>query len=89
MAADPWPTHRCNRAETVPASLLAEFDEILKDAADERPLQTFLAAHPQLMTCLLPPGREARCFDRPRLGSEYIPDFLLCTRNSNGFEWFW
>ena len=27
------------------------------------------------------------CFDRPRLGGEFIPDFLLATRNSTGFQW--
>ena len=63
------------------------FTQTLTDAADESPLQTFLAGHPNLLTCLLPPGREAWCWDRPRLGSEWIPDFLLCTRNSTGFEW--
>jgi hypothetical protein len=25
--------------------------------------------------------------DRPRLGSEFIPDFLLCTENSTGAQW--
>lgn len=66
---------------------LTLFRNSLQDASDERPLQTFLASHPQLLTCLLPPGRNAWCWDRPRFGSESIPDFLLCTRNSTGFEW--
>lgn len=66
---------------------LTLFRNSLQDASDERPLQTFLGSHPQLLTCLLPPGRNAWCWDRPRFGSESILDFLLCTRNSTGFEW--
>lgn len=60
---------------------------VLNDSIDEKPLQTFLASHPHLLTCLLPAGRDAWFWDRPRFGSESIPDFLLCTRNSTGFEW--
>ncbi len=63
------------------------FRNTLNDAFDEKPMQSFLASHPHLLTCLLPPGRDAWCWDRPRFGSESIPDFLLCTRNSTGFEW--
>jgi hypothetical protein len=84
---NPWPEHRC-REEITPSNVELElFESILNDATDERPLQTFLAAHPHLMMCLLPPGRGAWCFDRPRLGSELIPDFLLCTQNSSGMLW--
>lgn len=83
---DPWPEHRCSRSASPPA-LVAEFDSILADAEDERPLQTFFAGHPQILTCLLPPGHDAWVFDKSRLGGEFIPDFLLCTRNSLGFEW--
>ena len=54
---------------------------------DESPLQIFFAAHPYLLTCLLPPGRDTWCWDRPRLGGELIPDFLLCTHNSTGYQW--
>ena len=60
---------------------------MLNDARDERPIQAFLGAHAHLLTCLLPAGRGASCLDRPRLGSEFIPDFLLCTENSAGPQW--
>ncbi len=63
------------------------FEDVIADASDESPVQTFLAAHRQLLTGLLPPGRGAWCWDRPRLGSELIPDFLVCTYNSTGYEW--
>lgn len=81
-----WEVHRITPNGSVEPSLTL-FRNTLNDAVDERPMQTFLASHPHLMQCLLPPGRDAWCWDRPRFGSESIPDFLLCTRNSTGFEW--
>src|SRR5690349_20002958 len=83
---DPWPCQRC-LLHVSALHLTEAFTHALSDAADESPLQTSLACHPNLLTCLLPPGRDAWCWDRPRLGSEWIPDFLLCTRNSTGFQW--
>jgi len=86
MMFDPWPKQRCTSQGCIPH--LAElFAEMLTDARDESPLQTFLAAHPHLLTCLLPPGRDVWCWDRPRFGGELIPDLLLSTRNSMGFQW--
>ena len=81
-----WEFKRITPNGSVEPSLTL-FRNTLNDAVDERPIQTFLAAHPHLLDCLLPPGRDAWCWDRPRFGSESIPDFLLCTRNSTGFEW--
>lgn len=81
-----WEAQRITPNGSVEPSLTL-FRNTLDDAVDERPMQTFLASHPHLLECLLPPGRDAWCWDRPRFGSESIPDFLLCTRNSTGFEW--
>jgi len=81
-----WAAQRITPNGSVEPSLTL-FRKTLGDAADERPMQTFLACHPHLLECLLLPGRDAWCWDRPRFGSESIPDFLLCTRNSAGFEW--
>ncbi len=83
---DPWPTQRCS-SNTSLHNLVGLFTDVLTDARDESPVQTFLAAHPHLLTCMLPPGRDAWCWDRPRFGAELIPDLLLCTRNSTGFQW--
>jgi hypothetical protein len=85
-AVDPWPAQQCLSGLPGPG-VLRLFENVLDDATDESAVQTFLAAHGQLLTCLLPPGRGAWCWDRPRLGSELIPDFVLCTHNSTGFEW--
>lgn len=83
---DGWEAQRITSNGSVEPSLTL-FRNTLNDAVDERPMQTFLASHPFFLECLLPPGRDAWCWDRPRFGSESIPDFLLCTRNSTGFEW--
>ncbi|MCG7981773.1 MAG: DUF4263 domain-containing protein [Candidatus Thiodiazotropha lotti] len=67
--------------------IINEFDLVLSDARDERSLQTYLAANPSLLSPLVPPGGDYWCLDRPRLGSEYIPDFLLASRTSVGIQW--
>ncbi|SCB28325.1 protein of unknown function [Bradyrhizobium yuanmingense] len=64
-----------------------DFERVLDDAADERPLQTFLASFPVLLAALAQPGGKIWCLDRPRLGSEFVPDFLLATVTSIGFQW--
>ena len=67
--------------------LVDEFERVLVDAVDERPLQKFLASAPTLLSPLLPPGGTYWCLDRPRLGAEFVPDFLLATATSAGFRW--
>lgn len=59
-----------------------KFLEILNDANDEAPAQTFFLEHPSFLIRMLPPGAKIIVFDRPKLGSEYIPDFLITLTNS-------
>lgn len=80
------PKYKCS-TNTCSPGVFDLFETTLLEAHDERPLQTFLAAHCNLLSCLLPPGESMWCFDRPRFGGEFIPDFLLATRNSGGFQW--
>lgn len=81
-----WPENLVCLAEpSVP--LVEEFAGILNDASDERPLQTFLASNPVILRTLLTPSRCFWCFDRPRFGGQYIPDFILCNQDSTGFNW--
>lgn len=87
MSTDPWPAHRCTDNGTFDSQIDAVLTDTLADAEDERPLQTFFAAHPHLLRSLLLPGNSAWCFDRPRFGAELIPDFLLCTHSSSGYLW--
>jgi len=63
------------------------FHETLNDARDEAPLQAFLATYPNFLERVLAPGRGAVLYDRPRLGSQYIPDFLISVENSHGRDW--
>lgn len=67
--------------------IIDEYDVVLSDSRDEKPLQTFLASQPSLLSSLSPPGGSYWCLDRPRLGSEYIPDFLLASQTSVGIQW--
>ena len=66
---------------------LQDFESVLDDARDERPIQLLLAGLPVLLGPVVPPGGTYWCLDRPRLGSEYVPDFLLATITSVGFRW--
>ena len=67
--------------------IVSEFERVLADAVDERPLQTFLASTPVLLGPLAPPGGSYWCLDRPQLGAEFVPDFLLASATSAGFRW--
>lgn len=82
---DPWPEHRCHAELARVVS--DQFTQVINDALDERPAQQFLAQHPELLGCMLRPGNGVWAFDRPALGSEYIPDFLLSTYTSAGYRW--
>lgn len=64
-----------------------EFRQILNDSVDEGPIQTFLAEHASFLIRLLPPGAKVLVYDRPKLGSEYIPDFLISVTSSQGPQW--
>lgn len=86
MDRQPWPSNLvANKAPTM--ALVDEFKRAVEDAKDERPLQQILAANPVLLRPMLPSAPEVWCFDRPKFGSEVVPDFLLCYRNSRGFNW--
>lgn len=64
-----------------------DFERVLGDAPDERPIQQLLAASPMLLGPLVPLGGTYWCLDRPQLGAEYVPDFLFATVTSVGFKW--
>ena len=86
MTNSPSP-HNLVTSKVPSLAVVDEFARVVEDAKDERPLQRFLAANPVLLRALLPSVPEFWCFDRPRFGSELIPDFLLCYRNSAGLNW--
>lgn len=82
-----WMQHRVTAGREPAAETVDDFERVLGDAPDERPLQTFLASFPLALSPLAPPGGTIWCLDRPRLGSELVPDFLLASITSVGFRW--
>jgi hypothetical protein len=78
----------CLTLGTEPAAkTVDDFERALADAPDERSLQRFLASFPMLLAPLAPIGGSVWCLDRPRFGSELVPDFLLASITSIGFRW--
>lgn len=84
---DKWAECRVMEGREPASKTIDDFDRVLSDAADERPLQRFLASFPALLGPLAPPGSTYWCLDRPRLGAEFVPDFLLASITSVGFRW--
>lgn len=82
-----WTQWRIAAGREPAAQTVDDFERVLDDAADERPLQTLLASVPVLLGPLAQPGGALWCLDRPRLGSEFVPDFLLASITSVGFQW--
>lgn len=63
-----------------------ELERVIAKAENERPIQAFLQEHPELLTSLLG-GKERYCMCLPRLGKDYIPDFIIGDVGSMGFRW--
>ena len=63
-----------------------EFERIVDGAKDERPIQRFLSDHQHMLACLL--GDRLRySVALPRLGSQYVPDFVIAGVDSLGIRW--
>jgi hypothetical protein len=75
-AVDERPTH----AE------IDEFERVIVQAEDERPIQQHLQKNPHLLTVLLA-GKARYCVALPRLGSLYVPDFVIGAWDSMGLRW--
>lgn len=82
-----WPQALVTTPRAPARAAIDEFDRVLADAKDERPLQTLFASQPSLLGPLAPAGGNFWCLDRPRFGAELIPDFLLASITSVGFKW--
>jgi hypothetical protein len=63
-----------------------QLQEVIDAAKDERPIQSFLEARPQILAALLT-GTSRFCVMRPQLGGRIIPDFLLSDVDSLGIRW--
>jgi hypothetical protein len=65
---------------------IADYTTVLEAAADERPLQEFLASRPGMLSQQLSTGCRW-VIALPRLGAEYVPDFVIARLNSGGLHW--
>ena len=62
--------------------------DVIDNAGDERPIQAFLDAHPQLLASVLSgPHRYVR--SKVRMGGKYETDFMLADVDSVGFHWIY
>jgi hypothetical protein len=86
MSSHNWPKNLVS-LKVPTASLVEEFVRILNDARDEKPIQHFLVKNSVILRTLFPPSRSFWVFDRLKFGNQYVPDFLLCTQLSTGFNW--
>ncbi len=64
-----------------------KFKKCLSVATMEEELQEFLSANPMLLAVQLGGGHGRWVIPKKRLGSEYVPDFMIGERSSIGFEW--
>jgi hypothetical protein len=61
--------------------------KVLDEATDEKPLQKHFANNPLLLIQHLRGGHGRWVLSQKRLGSEYVPDFVVGEKSSSGFEW--
>ncbi len=64
-----------------------ELEAVLDKAADERPLQRFLAKYPHLLGSVVSGAHAQYVLPTARLGSEFVPDFLVADVDSAGIRW--
>lgn len=76
--------------ETLEQELL-NYQQELDSAPDERPLQRHLTNHPYIIGALTVgtnSGHHANyVFPEFQLGNQLRPDFLVCGKNSQGYQW--
>jgi hypothetical protein len=65
----------------------AELRRTVDQARDERPIQAFLAAHPEVFAAALLSGHTRCVRSQVRLGAQHVPDFLLADVSSIGVAW--
>ena len=65
---------------------IVQFQKVIESARDEKPVQQFIEAYPQVLTALLG-GNNRFCVPRPSFGGKYTPDFLMSDVNSLGIRW--
>lgn len=75
-----WPSSPSKALSTIQC-----FEDLVGSSPSEQQLQDFLQQHPYLLAWLEPHCHHV--IKQPRLGSQYIPDFLLPEMSSAGIQW--
>ena len=73
--------------DSITTDHVAQFEACVNGADDERPVQKYLEAQPTMLVQPLGGGHGRWVMPQKRLGSEYVPDFMLGEKSSIGFEW--
>lgn len=73
--------------DTINMKDVAALRTTLKRATKEEDLQAFLRDHPLLLIQHLGGGHGRWVLPKPRLGSHYVPDFIIGDRHSGGRSW--
>ena len=80
------------RWNQITAQEVASLQELLDSNPDEQTVHIFLEGNPNFLVQVLGGGHGRyqipRLQTKPRLGSEYIPDFLISDMNSMGIHWY-
>lgn len=66
---------------------VSALEDVLDQAQDEAPVQKFLEDHPELFVSLRVSSYGTFVLTLPRLGSEYVPDFVLAIADSAGIHY--
>ena len=64
-----------------------DFERVLDGATGEGELQKYLEEHPPMLIQPLGGGHGRWVMSQKRLGSEFVTDFIIGERSSQGFEW--
>lgn len=67
---------------------VASLQELLDSDPDEAPMHRFLEDNPKFLIQVLTGGHGRYFISKPRLGSQYVPDFLIGDQTSMGIEWY-
>ncbi len=73
--------------DTITPRHVRAFQRALSTATSERPVQAFLEQHPLLLIQHLGGGHGRYVIRKLRLGRDFVPDFVIGERDSNGFHW--
>jgi hypothetical protein len=82
----PWPDNFADWLHNL-GKYPTELNGIVEEAQDERPIQQYLENNPVVISLILGGGHGRWVFPKPKLGCEYVPDFMLCERDSAGYHW--